>query len=128
MPLDQALFVSESVIEREVELADGKKHTFWFREVPSVKFRAFQIAETSGDEQKRLSSMFVLIAASVCEPDGKPALSAEQAAQLKPTVTSALMAEILKINRIGGDEKKTSQPEAKSGSGTSSPSLSEADR
>lgn len=105
MPIDTNMFVSDQLHEREVELADGKKHKFWFREAPSVDFRRFQIAETSGDDDVRVTSMFRLLASSVCDPDGKLAMTTEQAQKLKPEVAKALFTEILNVNNLGGKVK-----------------------
>lgn len=121
MALDPSLFVSDTVFDRPVTLADGSQHTFWFKEVPAVAFRAFQIAEHSFDDEVRASSMCKLIAASVCEPDGKPAMTFEQAQKLKPAVMNALMKEVLLVNKIGSAAKKDSPPEGNAGSGTPSP-------
>lgn len=115
---DADLFVSQALIERMVELADGRKHKFWFKEAPAVDFRRFQIAETSKDEAVRAGSMFHLIAISVCNPDGTQAMSAEKAMTLKPAVTNLLIAEILSINSMGVAAKNDSPPRAKNGSGT----------
>ena len=40
--MDDSLFISDAVHEREVELPDGQKHTLFFRELPASKFRSFQ--------------------------------------------------------------------------------------
>lgn len=112
-----AFLVSAEIQEREVELADGSKHLLHFRELPVVEYRKFQIAEQSADPDVRSGSMAKLIAASVCEPDGSPALTYEQALQLKPGPCNALFAAILSLNGVG-EKGKASPPGAKSGSGT----------
>ena len=94
------LFVSEQVHERDVALADGRTYKFWFRELPASKFRAFQLAETSDDENKKISSMALLVSESVCEPDGTLAMTRERAAMLKPEVMNAVVARILEINNV----------------------------
>lgn len=105
MPYDDSFFVSAKVHDKEVELADGSKHTVWFKELSAVAFRAFQIAEHSQDLDERISSMPKLIAASVCEPDGTLAMNLERAKTLKPEVMNKLVAAILEINNIGGRAK-----------------------
>ena len=103
--LDASLFVSDALHERTVELADGSKHVLHFREVSSAAMRRYQMAEHSADEEVRVSSMAVLIASSVVNPDGSPAMDVERAQKLKPQVTNALMREILDLNSIGAKEK-----------------------
>lgn len=96
-----SLFVSAEIHEREVTLADGTKHTLHFRELPTVEFRKFHIAEQSDKEDKRAGSMAKLISAALCDPDGKPAITYERALQLKQGAANALMAAILDVNGIG---------------------------
>lgn len=121
-----AFFVSTEIHKRTVELADGSKHELHFRELPVADYRKFQIAEASDDEDIRAGSMARMIAVSMCEPDGSPSMTYEQALQLKPNVNSRLFNIILELGGVG-TKGEASPPEAKSGSGTSSPSPSEAD-
>jgi len=115
--MDDSLFISDAVHEREVELPDGQKHTLFFRELPASKFRSFQEAERSKDESVREGSIARLIAASVCEPDGKPSMTFERAMKLKPAAAGAILERVLEINGFG--EKKASTPATDAGSGTS---------
>lgn len=103
--LSESLFVSPTVHARSVVLADGSEHLMHFREVSSADMRRYQIAEQSPDENVRVSSMAVLIARSLVDPDGAEAITVERAMQLKPHVTNALMREILDLNSIGAKEK-----------------------
>lgn len=118
MPMDQSLFISDALHEREIELADGSKHVLHFRELSAGKFRVFFEAERSKDEAVRESSIARLIADSVCNPDGTQAMTVERATQLKPVVSSALFKQILDVNGFSA-AKKASAPETGSGSGTS---------
>lgn len=115
MSLADGFFVSATVHERKVTLADGSEHTLHFREVPAGEYRRFMLAEASDDEDVRIGSLARLIAASVCEADGKPALTYEQASRLKPTAANALLEAVLAVNAPG----KLSEPEPNNGSGTS---------
>lgn len=119
MSLPDDFFVSTKIHERTVKLGDGTEHTVYFRELPSVDFRAFQISETSKDPGVKAKSMAQLISSSVCEPDGRPSLTRERAEMLKPAVTNELVARILEVNHMGADAAKKSSPaEAQTGSGT----------
>lgn len=121
-----AFFVSTEIHKRTVELADGSKHELHFRELPVADYRKFQIAEASKDEDVRAASISRMIAASMCESDGSPAVTVEEAMNMKPNVSSRLLDVVLSLGGIG-TKGEASPPGAKSGSGTSSPSLSEAD-
>lgn len=94
----EGFFVSVEVHERKVTLADGSEHVLHFRELPVTEFRRFALAERSEDDDVRVGSMSQLIAASLCEPDGKPAMSFEEAARLKPKVASALFEAALSVS------------------------------
>ena len=115
-----AFFVSSSVHERPVTLADGSVHTLYFREVPAGEYRRFALAENSEDEDVRIGALAKLICASMCEADGTPAITFDQALQLKPSVATALLEAVLEVNGSGKD----SVPEPSNGSGTSSRSRS----
>lgn len=101
MGLSASFFASQEVQEREVTLSDGTKHTLYFKELPAVEFRKFQLAESSEDEDVRATSIAKLIAASLVEKDGKPALSVKQALQLKGAAANSIMTAILDVNGFG---------------------------
>jgi hypothetical protein len=104
--LNESLFVSEKVIEKEVTLADGTSHKLYFKELPAVEFRKFYIAEQSQDEDVQAASMAKLVAASLCEPDGKPAITVKKALQLKGSALTAIVEAIMQVNGFGVDAKK----------------------
>lgn len=106
MNLDQSLFASETVHEKEIETGDGTKHILWFKELPQVKFNAYQEAVRSQDADVRASSVAKLIALSLVTPDGKPAISFEDAARLKPQVANSIVGRILEVNGFASTEKK----------------------
>ena len=123
--LSDALFVSDRVHQRDVKLPDGSVHTLHFRELPAVEFRKFQLADQSDDDDKRAGGMAKLVAASLCEEDGKPALDYKRARMLSPTAMNAILEALLDVNGFGGDAGKPLASEAANGSGTSSPSPSD---
>jgi hypothetical protein len=96
--IDSALFVSEALHEKKVILPDGSEHTLWFKELPAVEFRKFAIAEASEDESVQANSMAKLIAASLCEPDGKPALTLKDAQRLTASAMTAIASAIMEVN------------------------------
>jgi hypothetical protein len=101
MSLPASFFAAAEVQAREVELADGSKHTLHFRELPAMEFRKFHIAETSDNEEIKASSIAKLITASLVNEDGKPAITYAQAQQLKGSAANALMTAILDVNGFG---------------------------
>lgn len=103
--LDSSLFVSEEVHEREVELPDGKKHVLYFKEVPASVFRKYGLAERSENEEVRAGSMSILIAASLCDKDGKPVLTYERALQLKAAAATKLFEAVLDVNGAKREEQ-----------------------
>jgi len=106
MGLDNALFIGDTIHPRPVTLGDGTEHMLHFREVPNPVLRRFTLIERSDDDEVRATSMAFLVAASLCEESGKPALTIEQAARLKPTVLGQCFEHALAINSFGDDEKK----------------------
>jgi len=98
--LDKAFFVSQDVHEKEVELADGSKHILYFKEIRAVELQKFRIAQQSADEDVQAGALAKLIAAGLCEPDGKPAITYDQAVLLKPEPMNALFAKIMEVNKF----------------------------
>jgi len=96
--LPAALFVSDEIITREVELGDGKKHTLHFKAVSHVEFNRWVTALTSSDEAVRDRAHSRLVCASLVDADGEAALSIEQADRIKPKVLRTLGDVIAEIN------------------------------
>lgn len=94
------LFASDAVIEREIKLPDGRKHTLYFRELSALEFKRHLAAEQSSVPKVRDNAAAKLIAISLVEPDGTRALSTERAAQLKPAVSGAIFMAILELNGV----------------------------
>lgn len=103
--LSPSLFVSETIHPRTVKLPDGSEHVLHFKELPATVFRAFHLAEQSKDEDTQTGSMAKLIASSLCEPDGKPALTYKEALKLTAPAANALVNEVLSVNGFGGKQK-----------------------
>lgn len=101
MTLAASLFVSGVIHKRDITLPDGTTHVLHFKELPAVGFRSFQLAETSDDDEVRAASMVKLIASSLCEEDGKPAITQTEAARLTSAAANALISAILEINGFG---------------------------
>lgn len=96
--LDKSFFVSTELQEREVELADGSKHVLYFKELPAIEFRRFALAEQSENENVKAASVAKLIAASLCDADGKLAITFEQALNLKASAMNSIFEAMLEVN------------------------------
>jgi hypothetical protein len=123
MSLDAAFFISKTIHERKVKLPDGSEHVLYFRELSAVDFVRYREDQSSESAEVRALATPKMIALSLCEPDGKPAMSQEKAATLKPAAMRALFEAVLEVNTF--DAKKPLPSEAASGSATSSASPSE---
>lgn len=96
--LNESFFVSDQIQEKKVSLADGSEHILYFKELPAIEFRRFALAEQSENEDIKAASVAKLIAASLCEPDGKPAITFEKALQLKASAMNAIFEAMLEVN------------------------------
>lgn len=124
MSLDSAFFVSATIHSRPVELPDGSKYDLHFKEIPAVEFAKYRLDQSSEDADTKVGAVAKLICASLCEADGKPALSYAKALQLKAGAMNALLAAVIDVNSAGNVGNASAPGEA-TGSGTSSPSRSE---
>lgn len=96
--LNESFFVSDQVQEKTVKLPDGSEHILYFKELPAIEFRRFALAEASENEDVKAASVAKLIASSLCEPDGKPAITFEKALQLKASAMNAIFEAMLEVN------------------------------
>ena len=96
--LPDSLFVSTRIHPRDVTLPDGTTHALHFRELPAVEFITFSNLHRSGNEDVRAGAACRLVAAGLCEADGKPALSVERALTLKPEPLNALFEALMDVN------------------------------
>lgn len=95
------MFASKDVHADTITLPSGDKAQFHVRELPDAEFRKlFQ----DGDRAK-------LIAATICDENGKPVMTAAQAAQLKPLVAAELQQVAMKHSGFG-DKAADAQAEA----------------
>ncbi|MFW8567073.1 hypothetical protein [Orrella sp. 11846] len=105
--LDNAFFVSDTIHEREVELADGSKHKLYFKEVPAGAYRRFAFDTESDKEQVRIDAMARLVTASLVTPDGKSAITFEQAKKLKAAPMLSIFLAIQEVNGVATPKTET---------------------
>lgn len=96
--LDDAFFVSSRVHERPVTLPDGSTHALHFRELPAVEFIKFSSQRHGGSEDAQAAAAVRLVAASLCDADGKPAMTLERALTLKTDALNALFEAVMSVN------------------------------
>lgn len=87
-------FVATDVKADKIELSPGVDAEFYVRELPDVEFRKLW---ADGDRAK-------LIAACICDADGKPIMDATQAGQLKPVLAAKFQTIALKHSGFGDAE------------------------
>ena len=97
----QAFLVSPEVTAHPVTLPDGSVEEFHFRKVSGADFRRYQIAYASPDENAQALAIQNLIAACLCDADGKPVLTKEQAGGLTMEGINSLFPVVLEINGRG---------------------------
>ncbi|MDX5516153.1 hypothetical protein [Stenotrophomonas sp. RG-453] len=95
------MFASKDVHADTVTLPNGDKAQFYVRELPDAEFRKLW---QDADRAK-------LIAATICDEDGKPVMTDAQAAQLKPLVAAELQQVAMKHSGFG-DKAADAQAEA----------------
>lgn len=99
--LDERFFISTTLEEREVTLVDGSKAVLHFRHLPNTDFERYAMWSKSADEDIAASAAARLISVGLCEPDGKPALTLEQAVRLKRPVMMQMLTALLDVNGYG---------------------------
>jgi hypothetical protein len=95
------MFAPKEVRRDTIELPNGTKAQFYVRAMPDTEFRSIY------DSQDRSR----LIAATICDEDGKPVMTVKQAGELKPIVAKMLQDVSMKHSGFGG-EAEAEQEEA----------------
>ncbi|WP_369913869.1 hypothetical protein AB8810_12640 [Xanthomonas sp. NCPPB 3005] len=118
--MDKKLLLTPSTaVEREITLADGQKHTTWFKPVTGGEFFRFQRDTRSEDENVRIFAMQRLIACSLCEDArGRPTLTNDEARALSIDAINVLFPHVIAVSRTVEEEKKDSPSEGPRGSDT----------
>lgn len=88
----------DTIEERTVTLGDGSKRVLHFKHLPNTAFERYALWRGSDDEEVVASAAQRLVVLGVCDPDGKQALTLEQAVRLKRNVLQALFMTVLEVN------------------------------
>lgn len=99
------LFISPSLVEKEVELADGKKHKLYFKEIAGLEFSRMVGKLDSNDEVERGTAVASIIVSSICNEDGTPALTQNEVFSLKTKVLKNIFDAVMEVSR-GSNEGK----------------------
>lgn len=98
MTIPQSFFVSEEIRVRDVKLSDGSVHQIHFRELPALDFRRWHENEKSEDQKVRHEAIANLLVIGVCNEDGSPGLTLDQAKKLKGGAMAAIFEALLDVN------------------------------
>lgn len=96
--LNDAFFQSSEVHKRTVTLA-GKEHDLYFQRISAYDQSRFFSYWNSKDANERAEAAFVMVAASLCEASGAPAITVEKARTLKPEALNELFAKAMEVNK-----------------------------
>lgn len=99
------LFAGSEIFKRMVKLGDGKEYEMYFKQLPGIEFIRYREIAQSENREERIYGVANLIAASLCEPDGSKAMTAEKAATLLPGPMNAIFEQVLDINGQGSKKK-----------------------
>jgi hypothetical protein len=104
--LDESLFISDEIAEKEIELADGTKHVLFFKQLPNTAFERHAMWCNSADEDVVAMASVRLLVMGLCEADGKPAVTSEQAERIKRPVMRQMVQALLEVNGFGSKAKR----------------------
>lgn len=102
-------FADDAIHERSVEMADGSVRVLHFRELDSTQFARYGMWVTSESEDVRAGAAARLASVGLCNPDGSPAVTFEQAVRIKMPVLKRICETIEEVN--GFRKPKTQAPD-----------------
>ena len=115
--------IGDGVVEREIEMMDGSKAVLHFRELPNTAFEKHAAWASSGDEEVAASAVARLVSMSLCDADGKLAMTQQQAERIKRPLLGRFLNAVYDVNGMLKPKKaeagNASPPETSNGSGTS---------
>lgn len=100
------ILVAPEPIEREVTFTDGTVEKCFFKQVTGAQWRRWSEDQRSEDQDVRIHAMQLLIAASLCERDGTPVLTAEEAVGLTVGGIKDLFPHVVEVSRGSEAAKK----------------------
>lgn len=113
------ILTSNAPIPREVTFSDGTTETVYFRQTSAGQVRLWRAAEASDDDAERCFAMQRLVAASLCDAEGKPVITEAESQNLTSSGLTDLFPHVIAVAGIGTDQKKSSPSAAASTSAAS---------
>ncbi|MBN4942010.1 hypothetical protein JY414_09305 [Stenotrophomonas maltophilia] len=101
------ILTSNAPVAREVKFSDGTIETVHFRQVSAGQMRRWRAAEASGNEDETCFAMQRLVAASLCDADGKLVLTEAESQNLTANGLTDLFPHVMAVAGIGEDAKKS---------------------
>lgn len=113
-------YVTDEAIPRKIKIR-GELRQVWFREARDGDWYRWIAMRADPDLDVQAGARAFIVSKCLCEPDGSPALTLEQAAGLKPRVLKAMVDAIIEIGNADAENVgNASEPGADAtGSGTS---------
>lgn len=102
------ILTSNAPVAREVKFSDGTTETVHFRQVSAGQMRRWRAAEQSGDDEIRAFAMQRLVAASLCDAEGKLVLTDAESQNLTPNGLTDIFPHVMAVSGVGDDAKKSS--------------------
>ena len=101
MGLSDKAFISDKLEEREVEMDDGSVEIVHFKHLPNTAFERYALWCSSKDEDVVATAAPRMLVMGVCETDGAPALTQEQAERIKRPTMLRVLAKLMDVNGYG---------------------------
>lgn len=114
------ILAGEAPVERNVTFHDGTESVLHFKQPTAADFRRWQLAEQSDDNDAKVYAQQRLVAASLCDENGKLALTQAEALRLTLHGLKALFPHVLVVAGIDDAAKKDSPSADTNGSDMSS--------
>lgn len=102
------ILTSNAPAPREVTFTDGTTETVHFKQVSAGQMRRWRAAEQSGDDDDKFFAMQRLVAASLCDADGRLVLTEAEAQNLTHNGLADLFPHVMAVAGLGEDAKKSS--------------------
>jgi hypothetical protein len=97
--MDQSLFITDTIHERQITGASGQPVTVWIKELPNTAFVRMQQALASKDVDMQAQSIARIVSQAVVEKGGEQAMTFEQACRLKVPVLNQIFDLVIGLNK-----------------------------
>lgn len=99
--LGEKFYIPTTVEERAIKLGDGTEEVLFFRHLENTAFELFAMQSASGDEDVASKASARLLVAGLCDSEGKPVITIEQAVRIKRPIMQRMVAALLDVNGYG---------------------------